>query len=455
MNDTADLLDFIRNFDQRNIRFAILGTPVRSGSMLFHSLLDEHPEILHLPIPFWYFFDWEYALKDSSPQTLMQDLLSKSKLFSTSIPELGENRDVTIELRMDRIAQVADALMPELGPMTRKTFILLLHAAYAKVYDIDLSKIKVVLQHNHYLPNLFGYLCYLLLRERYVNIEELQAILQLHVGSYSPQQDFILQSILEDFPNLSLLITVRNPYAALVSGKKYMENLKEPEWMHDEDLSCVYNTLHATLMNIYNVVALRNQLGDKVKLIKFEDVHGRTENTMRDLASYLGIAYQPSMLQSTFCGQLWSGGGISEKVRFGTDPDIPKKDERWADALDEATKTFLMAFVGPAAGALGYPDLSTTVAYPDSAPYLPYEWETYRYYPDFVQAQLASVIGMFRDEIPENQGLPAHRGQQFSFFLEKFNQQMLFWLRYPEIRQLSLSHLKINRQVLARTAPVA
>jgi hypothetical protein len=47
----------------------------------------------------------------------------------------------------------------------------------------------------------------------------------------------------------------------------------------------------------------RQRHGDRLVVLKFEDLVGRTEPVMRDLAERLGISFEPILLEPTFNGK--------------------------------------------------------------------------------------------------------------------------------------------------------
>jgi hypothetical protein len=67
----------------------------------------------------------------------------------------------------------------------------------------------------------------------------------------------------------------------------------------------------------------RGELGDKLKVVKNEDLHADLEKQMHDVASWLGVDFHESMLESTFSGISWMG-----------DSSYLPKEEDYPEALD-------------------------------------------------------------------------------------------------------------------------
>jgi hypothetical protein len=122
----------------------------------------------------------------------------------------------------------------------------------------------------------------------------------LMVYAQALPNDLVARLLVEDFPQARFIHTVRDPVTNV--GRIFEHDLKP----------------HGFLAPVY--VVTRLTFGDKAhpgmeansRAIRFEDLHLRAEEAMRAVAAWVGIAYQPSLLEST-----WNGVSYVWKPRTG------------------------------------------------------------------------------------------------------------------------------------------
>src|ERR1035437_8156448 len=139
MNNEKQIMDYIENFDEKNIQICFLSTIGRSGSNLLHSLFDNHHEILTLPTIFWYYFDIVDMKEDyfKDADKLVQFYLNKS-LFSTQWYSSFFNDNI------EEYKRILLEIVNDLKNLNSKTFLLALHFAYAKLQNIEIENIKII-----------------------------------------------------------------------------------------------------------------------------------------------------------------------------------------------------------------------------------------------------------------------------------------------------------------------
>ena len=143
-----------------NKQIVLLYALGRSGSNLLQSLIDDHDEVLMIPTIIWYYYDWEFKLKKyrKNPEKFINQFFTKSSfLIDWYTSGLGVNKDKKFDLKKDEIKDELLGAVKDKKYITRKDFILLLHLAYSKIFDIDISRKKIILLHHHFPINGFGY----------------------------------------------------------------------------------------------------------------------------------------------------------------------------------------------------------------------------------------------------------------------------------------------------------
>jgi Sulfotransferase family len=135
----------------------------------------------------------------------------------------------------------------------------------------------------------------------------------LMVYAQALANDLVATLLVEDFPQARFIHTVRDPVTNV--GRIFEHDLKP----------------HGFLAPLY--VVARLTFGDKAhagmeertRAIRFEDLHLRQEEAMRAVASWVGVSFQPSLLEST-----WNGSSYTWKPRTGA--------KGWSGARPEQAK---------------------------------------------------------------------------------------------------------------------
>jgi hypothetical protein len=125
--------------------------------------------------------------------------------------------------------------------------------------------------------------------------------------------DHLARYLVEDFPQARFIHTVRDPISNC--GRLFEHDLKP----------------HGSLAAVYVIARLviwdkpHSGMASRTRAIRFEDLHLHLEETMAAVAAWLGIPYQPSLLESTInghefvwrprTGTAWSGVRPQKAVR--------------------------------------------------------------------------------------------------------------------------------------------
>jgi hypothetical protein len=111
------------------------------------------------------------------------------------------------------------------------------------------------------------------------------------------------------FPGARFIHIVRNPYATLVALRRMLQR-KSGRFPY---LWPIASSLHNSYHHLFtNRLALPNYL-----CIRFEDLVRDTAATMREVAAFLGIPYDPALTRPTSLGEPWQGNSTSNEAFAG------------------------------------------------------------------------------------------------------------------------------------------
>ncbi len=267
----------------------------RSGSGLFHSLMDGHPQISTLPsIYFHGFFNavaWDKITCEDWRELPERFADEFEVLFDANSPKpvpghegeggyylgknegmnvVGENRDEV--LSVDRSAFCAEArrLMEGLDSVDPGSFFLIIHAAYEKALGRTLGE-KTIFYHIH------------------------------NPGEYA-RLNFYRYA-----PDARQIMMVREPLQSCESWSRL--DFEENNYCN------VVRKIYAMLFTIDRVeFRLQDSIG-----VRLEDLQARPEATMKALCEWLEIEESSSLYQMTAQGKKWWGDPSS--------PDYKKKEQ--------------------------------------------------------------------------------------------------------------------------------
>jgi Sulfotransferase family len=157
--------------------------------------------------------------------------------------------------------------------------------------------------------------------------------------------------LIEEFPNVLFLHAVRDP---ICSVDRLFDWFFDPDLLTDRQPTAVERAERArrsgrsasvlaawmALQHIVDADRPHRLSAGRTRVVRFEDLHHRTADTMRDLAGRLGIEFTPSLTESTFAGKpyvvdrggkSWSGPR-RERLRRGS-PNLSPMDRALIYAL--------------------------------------------------------------------------------------------------------------------------
>jgi hypothetical protein len=253
-----------------------LVTTGRTGSDFLQSLLDGHPEVLVFNgILLFHKKFWRPSLVVQSGVATASDLLDEfvgvfiEKLnsrydFQERKDQLGENRDSSIKIDTAIFRAHAEAFLDGRS-LDAKNVLLAVYGAYHVCLGRDPLLTRIIFHHVHHFDE--------------------------------------LDLLRTDVPDVSVVVTTRDPRANFVSG---VDNHRAFSGQKGESFILYY--INRILLDS----APCEERGLRYVAIRLEDLPHPA--ILQSLADWLGVSFHPCMLQSTWAGLQWYGDRLSPKA---------------------------------------------------------------------------------------------------------------------------------------------
>jgi len=263
----AEQIEDLRHYDLTAMdRVVAVLSWGRSGSLLLSSYLDGHDDVMMLPqvcsARLYEFFE-------RYPSLSLGDKLIAYPAFEPHY--YGRFFDGDFAISPARYYAAVQAILEFHGKQpaqlleSRRSFFLFIHIAYNLALGRPASSHPLIVYAQHLVD------------------------------------DDLAAQLVEDFPQARFVHTVRDPISSC-----------------DGMFQFTFGTLSADFPRTYTkapytaLVYLPDQDGphrgmeSRTRTVRFEDMHRDTPQTMRDLAEWLGLPYQATLLDSTFNGIAWT-----------------------------------------------------------------------------------------------------------------------------------------------------
>ncbi|MCB1539197.1 MAG: sulfotransferase [Rhodospirillales bacterium] len=119
----------------------------------------------------------------------------------------------------------------------------------------------------------------------------------MHYVGYSPAIGIDADRIVRDFPDVRIMHIVRNPFSA------YRDTKRRPFPQPLTKYLITWNIYHST------VEMFARMYPKNVRIFRYEDLVENKETFMRDVASFIGVGFEPAMLYPS-----WNGVEIKESI---------------------------------------------------------------------------------------------------------------------------------------------
>jgi hypothetical protein len=270
--------ELVRQFDVAAMTRAVnLCHWGRSGSFLFASYLDHHPDIVMLPMltsmAIYPFFQ-EYAGLSIWEKLLAYPAYSALRNRSAADFFLKDNPDGNIGINPADYYAAVQALHTEYAGMpaawleSRPRFFQLLQVAHSVAGGQRLESRRPVM----------------VWAQHYVNAEN-------------------ARRFVEDFPEGQFIHTIRDPITGIDSWfGRQMDMEIEDQGFRPELAPSYLDPAAGTMVAMLNWDSAHAGTHSRSRAVRFEDMHLEPEALMRRVAEWIGVPYRPCLLESTWNG---------------------------------------------------------------------------------------------------------------------------------------------------------
>lgn len=283
-----------------NFKFVMISAGFEHGGNVTHRHLDGHPNMLVYP--------FESQLGNRN----FNDFLASVERVQYRYPEFPEG--LTAE---ELYEQIIDEEM--------KTFLRKRNGSKFKDADLILDENDRIESFKKYLGNepftrkkvieAFFRSTFAAWKNYYVEPAENMT----YVG-YSPAIGIDAERMVKDFPDIRIMHIVRNPFSA------YRDTKRRPFPQPLSKYLITWNIYHSTV-EMYSKMYPNN-----VKIFKYEDLVANKERFMKEVANFIGVEFDESMLYPS-----WNGKEIKDMIApWGT---VLKSDENYnSSIIDELSQ---------------------------------------------------------------------------------------------------------------------
>jgi Sulfotransferase family len=290
----ASKTEQVRHFDMAGMeRVVAICNCGSSGSVLVASYLDGHDGVVLLPKHFGMTI---YPFLERYPSLSLRDRLLAYAVFWTADPNYPDHFKGFFEgelaLRPAEYLAAVNALCDTCSDdsavprESRRTFFRALHIVYRLACGRPPRSRRPLMVYAQHAVN-----------------------------------DLLAARLVGDFPEACFIHTVRDPISN--TGRLFERAYHD---MTDEAAAAVIS--HLTFADIAHT-----NMEARTLTVRFEDLHVRQKETMREVADWLGLQFQPSLLESTFNGlpfRVDRGAAVWTGVR----PAQAERDSRSVDFID-------------------------------------------------------------------------------------------------------------------------
>lgn len=284
----------------------------RSGTYFIQSLIDGHSEVMTFPFgtnmqmyqeKFDSKVNWENTYQNESYEGVFDLFMSLERISfafdgnlgsEMRLNQLGEEKDKILKVCKKEFKSHFVGFLQSFGKVTRKTVFLSSYYAYFLTQGHQLDNKKIIFFQAH------------------------------TINTYS------LSKLKNDFPNFKTLISIRDPRSTFTSHVNHFVNKNNNGYISLKQ----YIDLYTPMLGLFDQAHEAHLDINNIKTIKLEDVHNSPRETLQNLAQWMGISYEKTLLHSSCHGLTWWGDATIPPVTGFAKHIINTKWKSYLSMLD-------------------------------------------------------------------------------------------------------------------------
>ena len=269
------------------MKVLLLAAGGRAGSDLFHSLLDEHSQILQFPGKLRIDRNFLDLINLKNYHEIPVRFIKLYPLFFNSKLNKLERHDSLGKNRKKFYKVNTNVFIKNFLKLVRKRKIL-------RKFDI--------VKYLHY--------AYFLTRKKKIKNKK---IIFIHTHAISYTKDFVKIFKLK---NIEIIHTIRNPISAINSVVK--------NWLrYQNGVNFFAKDLYFQFDKVFNGITNLLKVRKKILIVQLEKLHDNRKKVLMDFCRILNLKYERCLMNATFFGFKWWGDKTSNKL---IDDTKKKKD---------------------------------------------------------------------------------------------------------------------------------
>ena len=273
----------------------------RAGSDLFHSLLDEHSQILQFPGMLEVNRDFLDLINLKNYHEIPVRFIKLYPLFFNSKPHLDKSKSTFTPSILEKVER-----HNSLGK-NRKKFYKVNTNIFIKNFLRLVRKRKIlrkfdIVKYLHY--------AYFLTRKKKIKNKK---IIFIHTHLLSYTKNFVKIFKLK---NIEIIHTIRNPISAINSVVK--------NWLrYQNGVNFFAKDLYFQFDKVFNGITNLLKVRKKILIVQLEKLHDNRKKVVMDFCRIFNLKYERCLMNSTYFGFKWWGDKTSNKL---IDDSKKKKD---------------------------------------------------------------------------------------------------------------------------------
>ncbi len=274
------------------MKVLLLAAGGRAGSDLFHSLLDEHSQILQFPGKLRIDRNFLDLINLKNYHEIPVRFIKLYPLFFNSKLHLDKSKSTFTPSILEKVER-----HNSLGK-NRKKFYKVNTNIFIKNFLRLAQKRKIlrkfdIVKYLHY--------AYFLTRKKKIKNKK---IIFIHTHAISYTKDFVKIFKLK---NIEIIHTIRNPISAINSAVK--------NWLrYQNGVNFFAKDLYFQFDKVFNGITNLLKVRKKILIVQLEKLHDNRKKVVMDFCRIFNLKYERCLMNSTYFGFKWWGDKTSNKL---------------------------------------------------------------------------------------------------------------------------------------------